>query len=92
MLNLELVNDEFTRGGLGRFRFVLTNTGAAPVEIVTAENTGKAPSSDIFFQIRDVPVTFAPGPEIPEGDYPFRLRVLPPFNAAKATFALKDAP
>ena len=49
MLKLTLFNEPFLRGGLGKIWFELENTGAAEIEIVTAQNSGSAPGQAGFF-------------------------------------------
>ncbi len=49
MLKLTLFNEPFLRGGLGKIWFELENTGAAQIEIVTAQNSGTAPGQAGFF-------------------------------------------
>ena len=50
---LQILNEEFIRGGVGPVRFTLENSGAADVEIVTAENSSKNPSLDIRYYLVD---------------------------------------
>ncbi|MCP4898641.1 MAG: hypothetical protein GY906_16840, partial [bacterium] len=53
MLVLRILNEEFTRSGSGKVRFTLENTGAEEIEVVTARNSGKSPSSQIHFYLMD---------------------------------------
>jgi RHS repeat-associated protein len=53
MLVLQISNEEFTRAATGRVRFALQNTGEAEIEITTARDSGKSPSSEITFYLVD---------------------------------------
>ncbi|MFH1613961.1 MAG: CARDB domain-containing protein, partial [Planctomycetota bacterium] len=53
MLVLQILNEEFIRGGSGEVRFTLENTGEEAIEIVTAKNGGTAPSDEITFYLLD---------------------------------------
>ncbi|MHB8894638.1 MAG: right-handed parallel beta-helix repeat-containing protein [Candidatus Geothermincolia bacterium] len=53
VLGIDLLNDSFTRGGSGAVRFVLTNTGAEEIEVVTAKASGAAPSNEVVFSLLD---------------------------------------
>ncbi len=44
---LEIKNEEFIRGGAGKVWFTLENSGAADVEIITAEQSSKQASTQI---------------------------------------------
>jgi RHS repeat-associated protein len=46
-------NEEFLRGGAGQVQFTFENTGAADVEIVTAENGNRNDSNDITWYLLD---------------------------------------
>ncbi|MCG8637232.1 MAG: fibronectin type III domain-containing protein, partial [Desulfobacterales bacterium] len=51
MLKLTMFNDPFIRGGLGRVWFELENTGAAEIEIITAQNSGASPGQADFYLV-----------------------------------------
>ncbi len=53
MMALQVLNEEFLRGGAGLVQFTFENAGAAEVEIVTAENSSKNPSSEITWYLLD---------------------------------------
>ena len=53
MLRLEILNEEFTRAGLGQVQLVLENTGEEQIEIVTAKKSGNAASDEIAFYLLD---------------------------------------
>ncbi|MCP4527903.1 MAG: hypothetical protein GY833_18610, partial [Aestuariibacter sp.] len=53
MLVLRILNEEFTRGGAGKVKFTLENTGAEEIEIITARNSGKSASNQITFYLMD---------------------------------------
>jgi RHS repeat-associated protein len=52
-LRLQVLNEELTRGGTGRVRFVLENTGEEEIELLTATNSGASPSSELTFTLKD---------------------------------------
>jgi RHS repeat-associated protein len=52
-LVLQILNEEFTRGGSGSVRFTLENTGQAVIEITTAKNSGNLPSDEITYYLLD---------------------------------------
>ncbi|MEH0019208.1 MAG: right-handed parallel beta-helix repeat-containing protein [Desulfobacter sp.] len=53
LMPLQVLTEEFIRGGTGKVWFTLNNTGAADVEIATAENSNKQPSADIRYHLED---------------------------------------
>ena len=53
MLVLQILNEEFIRGGTGTARFTLENTGEEEIEIITAQGFGGAVSGDICFELAD---------------------------------------
>ncbi len=53
LMVLQILNEEFIRGGAGPVRFTFENTGAAEVEIVTAENGSNSDSTEITFYLED---------------------------------------
>ena len=53
LMPLQIKNEEFIRGGAGRVWFTLSNTGAAVAEIVTAETSNAAASSEIRYYLMD---------------------------------------
>ncbi|SCY35580.1 RHS repeat-associated core domain-containing protein [Desulfoluna spongiiphila] len=53
MLLLQVMNEEFIRGGDGQVRFSLENTGGEDIEIVTAAINGNADAPDIRFLLLD---------------------------------------
>jgi large repetitive protein len=53
MLVLQILNEEFTRGGTGKVWFTLENTGDEAVEILTARNSGNSDSNQIRFKLLD---------------------------------------
>jgi len=53
MLRLQVMNEEFIRGGKGKIRFSLENTGGEEIEIVTASKNGSANAPDIRFLLLD---------------------------------------
>jgi hypothetical protein len=52
-LVLAVAPQDFIRGASGKARFTLENTSEADIEILTATNTGKNPSSDIRYKLID---------------------------------------
>ena len=52
-LLLQILNDPFTRGGLGKAWFTLENTGEEEIEIVTATGSGASASNEITFYLLD---------------------------------------
>ena len=52
-LTLGLTTDSFTRGGVGKIRFTLTNPGKVEMEVVTAQGTGSQPSNEMRFKLVD---------------------------------------
>ncbi|MFH0725201.1 MAG: hypothetical protein V2B19_02415, partial [Pseudomonadota bacterium] len=50
---LSILNEEFLRGGNGVVRMVLQNTGEDDIEVVTAEDSGKAASMEVTFYLLD---------------------------------------
>jgi len=52
-LVLQILNEEFTRGGSGSVRFTLENTGQAEIEITTARNSGNLSSDEITYYLFD---------------------------------------
>ena len=52
-LALEIMNEEFIRGGNGQVRFTLENTGEESIEIITARGFGNQNSSDVWFELLD---------------------------------------
>ncbi len=52
-LILQLFNEEFTRGAMGKVGFTLQNTGDEEIEIVTARNSGSQPSDQVTFTLLD---------------------------------------
>ncbi|MCK4542700.1 MAG: RHS domain-containing protein [Spirochaetales bacterium] len=53
MLVLQILNEEFTRGGSGKICFTLENTGKEEIEIVTAKNSGSSASDQITYYLLD---------------------------------------
>ncbi len=53
LMPLQIKNEAFIRGGAGRVWFTQSNTGAAVAEIVTAENSNAAASSEIRYYLMD---------------------------------------
>jgi len=53
MLVLQILNEEFTRGGTGKIWFTLENTGEEEIEILTAKNSGNAASDEVTFYLVD---------------------------------------
>ncbi|HUT69838.1 MAG TPA: Calx-beta domain-containing protein [Desulfatiglandales bacterium] len=53
MLVLQILNEEFTRGGTGSVRFTLENTGGEEIEIITARNSGSSPSDEVVYYLVD---------------------------------------
>ena len=51
-LVLQILNDPFTRGGLGKVWFTLENTGEEEIEIITATGSGAA-SNEVIFSLLD---------------------------------------
>jgi hypothetical protein len=52
-LVLTVSPDSLTRGATGKVRFTLENTSDVDIELLTATNSGSAPSSDIRFKLLD---------------------------------------
>ncbi|KPV40174.1 hypothetical protein AN478_08555 [Thiohalorhabdus denitrificans] len=52
-LALEVLTKDFVRGAEGQARFALTNTGDAPVELITATSGGSRPSDEVRFRLTD---------------------------------------
>ncbi len=52
-LILQIQNEEFTRGGLGKVWFTLENTGEEEIEVVTATASGAFASNEITFYLQD---------------------------------------
>ncbi|UCF90367.1 MAG: carboxypeptidase regulatory-like domain-containing protein, partial [Desulfobacterales bacterium] len=53
MLAVNILNEEFIRGGAGHLHFTLKNTGEEDIELVTATGLGVAPSDQIFVHLLD---------------------------------------
>ncbi|MDO8933222.1 MAG: hypothetical protein Q7U97_12570, partial [Rhodocyclaceae bacterium] len=53
VLGLELLNEEFVRGGAGKVQFTLTNTTQTDIEIITATGSGSSASNEITFYLMD---------------------------------------
>jgi RHS repeat-associated protein len=53
-LALEILNDEFIRGGTGQVKFTIDNTGEETIEIITARGFGNQNSSDVRFELLDM--------------------------------------
>ncbi|MCW7754907.1 Ig-like domain-containing protein, partial [Desulfobotulus sp. H1] len=53
MLAAGIRSENMIRGGAGKVRFFLENTGSEDVEILTARSFGKNPSQDIRFRLTD---------------------------------------
>ena len=53
MLLLEVLNEAFTRGGVGKVQFTLKNTGDEEIEIITATASGSSPSNEVAFSLLD---------------------------------------
>ncbi|RJQ65600.1 MAG: hypothetical protein C4519_27615, partial [Desulfobacteraceae bacterium] len=54
MLALQIYTEEFIRGGTGKVRFALENSGEADIEIVTARNSGSQASDEVRFSLLDL--------------------------------------
>jgi RHS repeat-associated protein len=52
-LALGILNEELLKGGAGKVRFTLQNTGEEEIEIVTATGSGASDSNEIAFQLLD---------------------------------------
>ncbi len=50
-LILQILNDPFTRGGLGKVWFTLENTGEEEIEIITATGSGASASNEVTFYL-----------------------------------------
>ena len=50
---LQVLNETFTRGGSGKVRFSLVNTGEEEIEITTARSSWSQPSNEVTFQLLD---------------------------------------
>ena len=53
LMPLQIKNEEFIRGGIGKVWFTLSNTGAAEAEIATAESSNQKSSADIRYYLMD---------------------------------------
>lgn len=53
MLVLGILNEELLRGGTGKVRFTLENTGQEEIEIVTATGAGASASNEVTFYLLD---------------------------------------
>jgi len=53
MLVLQILNEEFIRGGTGTVRFTLENTGVEEIEITTARNSGSSASNEVIYYLMD---------------------------------------
>ncbi len=53
MLQLQILNEEFTRAASGQVQFTIANTGEAEIEIVTAKSSGNSASDQIRFYLVD---------------------------------------
>jgi RHS repeat-associated protein len=52
-LVLQILNEAFTRGGLGKVWFTLENTGEEEIEIITATGSGASASNEVTFYLLD---------------------------------------
>ena len=53
MLLLQILNEPFTRGGTGKVRFTLENTGEEEIEILTARSAGASASNQVTYYLKD---------------------------------------